>query len=127
MSELKIKGEITAILEIQAGTSKAGKEWTKQDFIILSEEKFPKMICFTLFGDKTSLLNGLELNSIIDVHFNLESREFNGKYYHNLNAWKIDVVNNESTEYSPAPPQAEGANNQAMSDPADDLPFAPCL
>jgi len=91
MSELKIKGKLLQINEVVTGTSAAGKQWQKQEFIIETFEQFAKKICFSLFGNKTDLINGIKIDDSITVHFNLESREYNGKYFHNINAWKIET------------------------------------
>lgn len=108
---LDIKGRLIQILPLQTGTSKSGSSWSKQEFVIETEEQFPKKVCFTLFGDKVSLLNGLSSGDQIDVSFNLESREFNGKWYSNINAWKIN------------PAVSQGNPTPAFS--ADDIPPPP--
>ncbi|MCL3780638.1 DUF3127 domain-containing protein [Prolixibacteraceae bacterium JC049] len=120
---LQISGQIIQILPVQSGVSKAGKEWQKQEFVIETEEQFPKSVCFTLFNDKINILQGYNQGDQVDVGFNLESREFNGRWYHNINAWKIDRVQNEAAagmmppEFAPedVPPPAE--------DSVNDLPF----
>ncbi|MDX9881356.1 MAG: DUF3127 domain-containing protein [Prolixibacteraceae bacterium] len=118
------KGRIAHILKPETGVSKTGNSWTKQEFVIETEEQFPKKICFTLFGDKVSLLNGFSENTEVEVAFNVESRDFNGKWYHNINAWKIDRVGVTTSspegfppEYSldDVPPERENNYN--------DLPF----
>tara|TARA_R110002096_G_scaffold111202_2_gene242814 strand:- start:1397 stop:1738 length:342 start_codon:yes stop_codon:yes gene_type:complete len=86
-----ITGTLIKVLEIERGESKAGKEWSKRGFVVKTEDKFPKEVCFTLFGEKTTLIDSHQSGNLIDVHFNLSSREFNGKYYHNIDAWKIDA------------------------------------
>lgn len=121
---MDIKGRIVQVLPLQTGTSKAGKEWSKQDFIIETEDQFPKKVCFTLFGDKVSLLNGISVGTEVEVAFNLESREFNGKWYSNINAWKLNPVQIQSasgTDYSPGdiPPPPEPYDAEAYND----LPF----
>ena len=119
MSDLKIKGRLLQVNEIVKGTSQAGKEWQKLEFIIETFEQFAKKICFTLFGDKTALINGIKINESITVHFNLESREYNGKYFHNLNAWKIE------TEQADAPiEQAQVIEDlPPIPDEEEGLPF----
>ena len=121
---MDIKGKVIQILPVQTGTSKAGKEWSKQEFVIETEEQFPKNICFTLFGDKLSLLTGITAGQQVEVFFNLESREFSGKWYHNINAWKINPaqvssgnVPGFSSDDIPPPPHEEN------EPPIDDLPF----
>jgi hypothetical protein len=122
---MDIKGRLIQILPLQSGTSKTGNGWSKQEFVIESDEQFPKKVCFTLFGDKVSLLNGLSIGNQIEVAFNLESREFNGKWYSNINAWKVNPVQIQnaasSDEYSigniPPPPEPYDAES------GNDLPF----
>lgn len=117
MSELKVSGKITKILEVEKGTSKAGKEWQKQSFVIDTEAKFNPEVCFSLFGDKTDLLTNVKEGEQVDVSFNVSSREFNGKYYHNLDAWRINKMSDENVNelaISEAPRSEEVV---------DDLPF----
>jgi hypothetical protein len=85
-----IKGTITKVLNTETGTTKTGKDWNKKSFVVQTEDKYPKDVCFTLFGDKVELLSRHKVGSKVEVHFNLSSREYNGKYYHNIDAWKID-------------------------------------
>jgi hypothetical protein len=87
---LSVKGRINQILKPENGVSKGGKEWNKREFVIDTEEQFPRKVCFTLFGDKTSLIDSMSVGETVEVSFNLESREYNGKWFHNINAWKID-------------------------------------
>jgi hypothetical protein len=123
---LDIKGSLVQILPLQKGTSKTGNEWSKQEFVIETEEQFPKKVCFTLFGDKVSLLNGLNTGDKVEVSFNLESREFNGKWYSNINAWKLnpavatkgnDVPSFSANDIPPAP------DSYDQEPPNNDLPF----
>tara|TARA_X000001382_G_scaffold101953_2_gene76660 strand:- start:1773 stop:2108 length:336 start_codon:yes stop_codon:yes gene_type:complete len=93
-----IKGTLVKVLEKETGTTKEGKEWSKKAFIVKTEDKFPKEVCFTLFGEKVSLLDSHSIGSQVEVHYNLSSREFKGKYYHNIDAWKIDSETATSTQ-----------------------------
>ncbi len=111
---LKIKGKITKILPMQTGTSKAGNDWSKLDFLVEEIERdYPKTICFTLFGDKIELLEHEKVGNTVDVSFNLESREYNGKYFHNVNAWKIETLNESAPQKKEKP----------VDDKSGDLPF----
>lgn len=122
---MDVKGRVDQILPVQTGTSKAGNEWSKQEFIIETQEQFPKKICFTLFGDKVSLLNGISVGDEVEVFFNLESREFSGRWYHNINAWKMNPVQNQGggdgPDFYPGDiPPPPSSNDEP---PVDDLPF----
>ncbi len=120
---LSVKGKIERIIKPESGVSRAGKEWTKQEFVIETEEQFPKKVCFTLFGDKTSLISSLEAGEEVEVSFNIESREYNGKWFHNINAWKIDKA---SAGNLPEPPPEFSMSDippEPDDDAANDLPF----
>lgn len=122
---MDIKGRLIQTLPLQSDTSKAGNGWSKQEFVIeTTDDQFPKKVCFTLFGDKVSLLNGLSIGDPIEVAFNLESREFNGKWYSNINAWRINPVQTQDSpqsNFSPAdiPPPPDSNDPEAYND----LPF----
>lgn len=120
----QVKGTVIQILRPETGVSKAGKEWKKQEFVIETNEQFPKKVCFTLFGDKSSLLNGISEGTEVEVHFNVESRDFNGKWFHNINAWKIDTAS-ASNAPSNYPPEftSNDIPPEMADDSGNDLPF----
>ena len=81
----KIKGKITNIGEVVTGVTKAGKEWNKSELVIETlDPKYPKLICFTLM--KQDELQNHKVGGEVEVTFSVDSREFNGKWYHNINA-----------------------------------------
>jgi hypothetical protein len=126
---LEVKGQLLQILPVQSGVSKAGNEWSKQEFVIETQEQFPKKVCFTLFGDKLTLLNGISVGDVINVAFNLESREFNGRWFHNINAWRItgaDAAQDAAPGFAPdnmPPPPPPPAGGSDAPPAVDDLPF----
>jgi len=88
---MDIKGKITQILPVASGVSKAGKEWKKREFVIeIIDGAYSKQICFTLFNDKISLIDSFQTGADVNVSFSLESREYNGRWYHNVNAWRVE-------------------------------------
>lgn len=120
---LSVKGKIEKILKPESGVSRAGNEWTKQEFVIETEEQFPKKVCFTLFGDKTSLINAYTVGEEVEVSFNIESREYNGKWFHNINAWKVDKTSAENLPEMPPEFSISDIPPEPEEDPANDLPF----
>jgi len=119
---LEIKGKLVQIQPEQTGTGKNGT-WVKQEFIIETEDQFPKKACFSLWGDKTRILKSLTSGTEINVAFNIESREYNGRWYTDLRAWKIEAAETSASPVSestvdfipdPVPPDVEVK---------DDLPF----
>ena len=120
---MEIKGKINQILPVATGVSKAGKEWKKQEFVIDVEDgQFPKQICFTLFNDKISLVEGLTTSTDVNVSFSVESREFNGRWYHNINAWKVDRLSMDAPGDYPPGFSADDAPPEPIEN-GDDLPF----
>jgi len=110
---MKIKGQITQILEEQTGESPKGK-WVKRSFLLEKDDQYPKQIKIDAFGEKCNP-EFIKLNNTVEVEINIESREFNGKYYTNINAFKISLIGKPNTisEYQ-----------QLESDVEDtDLPF----
>ena len=105
--------------KVEHGTSKAGKPWSKMTFVIDATEdpKYPKIIAFDTFrGESIELINDTSDGSNLKVEFAVESREWNGKYFSNINAFAAEIVREgETNNYQqPAPP---------VENPSDDLPF----
>ncbi len=120
---LRIKGKVIKILPEQKGTSARG-EWKKQDFVVEStEDQFPKKICFTLFNDKAASLNGMTPGTDVEVFFNIESREFNEKWYHNINAFRVERTNETNAAVTPPPYTPADVPPISESGEGDDLPF----
>lgn len=124
---MDVKGTLVQILKLEEGVSKAGKAWSKQDFVIETNEQYPKKVCFTLFGEKVSLIDGISEGSEVEVFFNLESRDFNGKWYHNINAWKINAEQGSTSQGSVETGLKQREDVTPPPDVADDsgndLPF----
>ena len=120
----KVKGKVVDILPLQTGSSARG-EWKKLDFVVeIPDDQFPKKICFTLFNDKTEMIRPGDKNGEVEVTFSLEGREYNGKWYHNVNAFKIDRLDkNSSVEASIPPPYNEDDFMPVKEGENDDLPF----
>ena len=120
---LVIKGRISKVLEIESGTSKAGKEWKKQSFVLDTGDQYNPEVCFSLFGeDKINMLRNFGEGQEVEVAFNASSREYNGKYYHNLDCWKI----NGSAQFAAgtgAAPAPSAADAPIAASEEDDLPF----
>ncbi len=116
---LSIKGKLSRKLNVESGVSKAGKEWKKQSFLVDTGAQYNPEICFQLFGEeKIEILNHHNEGDEIEVSFNLYSREFNGKYFHNIDAWRIEsIANNEADQMQETPEFNTPANEE------DDLPF----
>lgn len=89
---MEIQGTLIKILPIESGQKKSGGEWSSQAIIIEQEGQYPKPVAVNLFGDKINLLNGIQLNDKLIVSVNVESSEYNDKYFTKVNAWKISKI-----------------------------------
>ncbi len=88
---MKITGKLTKVLKKQTGVAKTGKEWQKQSFILDTGADFNSEICIDCFGDKIELIQNIKEGAEIEVKINLSSKEFKGRYYHNVSAWEINL------------------------------------
>jgi Domain of unknown function (DUF3127) len=84
---MNIKAKVVQLLPLQTGMGKNG-QWRKQDIIVETEGQYPKKICISIWGDKINEKQ-LIIDNQLDIDFELESREFNGKWYTDIRAWKI--------------------------------------
>ena len=101
---LEIEGKVLLILPEQSGTSAAGKAWVKQELVIETEDQFPKKVCVAGMGDKiVPVIKSLTVGQKVTVHINVESKEFNGRWFSNINVWRIDK-------------NAEGITNQPTAE-----------
>lgn len=132
---MEIIGKVISIMPIVTGTSKAGNAYSIKSFVIETQETYPKKVCIELFGDQRINDNPIAVDQVITVSFDLESREFNGKWYTSVRAWKIQqgaVVSTQEQTQAPAPmpePQVPIVTGQQLSEAdfqsgeSGDLPF----
>ncbi len=99
-------GKLTEILAPKSGKSAKGNDWIVQEFVIETEEKYPKKICLQLFGeDKINSLGVFKIGDLITVDFDVESRKYNGRWYTQCNAWRITNKQAQTTAQSSAQEQ----------------------
>lgn len=102
---MEIKGKVKSVLPVETGAGKNGKEWKRQDFIIeFMDGEFSKILALTTRSDNAfNIVSKLKAGQDVTVQFNIESREYNGKYYTNATAWKIEAVANSVPETTDLP------------------------
>ena len=100
MEPLSIQGKLIKKNSIENIENKEGKQWKKQTFLIETDSEYNNQICFQLFGEeKIIILENHQIGDRVEVFFNISSREYNNRYYHNIDAWRINHVNlDRSTE-----------------------------
>lgn len=105
------------MLEEKSGTSARGA-WRKQEYVIETTGDYPKQVCFMVWGDKIDdfrISEGDELT----VHFDLESREYNGRWYTDVKAWRVERADAQNDEQNPPPPTSD----EPPSGFDEDIPF----
>lgn len=120
---LDITGKIIQKLNKTEGVSKAGKSWSKQEFVIETQETYPKKVMISTMNEKVNDLERFNVGDVVIASLNLESREYNGRWYTDARAWKIQGqgAGSSSPTSDPFHPDNEPS---FTSDPAsDDLPF----
>jgi hypothetical protein len=114
---MEIAGTVIALLPLQTGQGKNGV-WKKQEFILETAGQFPKKVCMSLWGEKVDE-NRISVGEKITASINIESREYNGRWYTDVRAWKISKSSG-SGQSQEAPPIDESF---APTMGSDDLPF----
>ena len=89
---MNIEGKIIEVLDEQSGEGANGS-WRKQEYILETQGDYPKKICFTVWGEKIDEFE-IKKDEEVNVSINLESREYNSKWYTDVKAWKV-VKNND--------------------------------
>lgn len=123
---MQLTAKLIQLLPLQSGTGKNG-EWKKQDIIVETLDQYPKKVCITLWENKFDHVS-LQSGEQYTIDFDVESREFNGRWYTDVKAWKIEAQNKQKSaptsspqdEFEEIPPENpfSGANEGV-----DDLPF----
>jgi hypothetical protein len=118
----EITGKVMLLLPEQSGTGKNG-QWLRQDFVIETEEQFPRKVCFSAWGDKVALVKSMKPGTYVKVSFNIESREFNSRWYTDLRIWKVESADTLPASGHPASEPEPLMPDESLGEPEDGLPF----
>lgn len=117
-NHMQLTAKLIQILPLQTGNGKNG-EWKKQDIIVETEGQYPKKVCISVWGDKINA-SQLVVGKKLKIDFDIESREYNSRWYTDVKAWKVEAVGSNapsSDEFQV--PDLEPINNSG----SDDIPF----
>ena len=117
---MDISGKIIQLLPAQEGQGKNGT-WKKQEFILETGDTYPKKVCIAVWGDKIDI-KGFKMGDTVDVSFDVESREYNGKWYTDVKAWKIEPATVANTTKGKATDD-QPYFDEGQMESKDDLPF----
>ena len=140
---MEVVGKIIQVLPAQEGVGRNGNPWKLQPYVLETLDNYPRKVHFEVFGEDRIRQNPCEIDQLVTVSFDIESREFNGRWYTSIRAWRIQQGDTTQAaavqptaaapaQPAPAAPAAPIANDpQAAPDPFDatagdgtsDLPF----
>ncbi len=118
---MEVIGKIIAVLPEMSGTSKSGNPWKKREYVLETLESFPRKIHFDFFGEKADQFP-LTLNDTVKLSFDIESREYNGRWYTSIRGWKAEPAQQGQMPAggfpTPAPQAAPGFGAAPQTAPA---------
>ena len=106
---MEIKGRIIAVLDKKQG-AKDGKTWASQDFVIETLEQYPKRCMFNVFGEDKIKQFNIQQGGEYLVKFDINAREYNGRWYNDIRAWKVEPAQAEQSQTQAQPFQPTGAD-----------------
>lgn len=133
---MEVKGKIVQVLEPQSGVSKSsGTPWATQGYVLETFDQYPRKVYFEVFGEERIKQNTCNVGDVVTVGFDIDSREFNARWYTTIRAWKISKDEENATSDQQAnttnvmPPNVEEKKQEqnnifdAPSYNEGDLPF----
>ncbi len=125
---MELSGKIIAVLEKRVGVAKAtGNPWAVQSYVLETHDQYPRKMCFDVFGEDKITQFAIQAGEEVTVSFDIDAREYQGRWYNSIRAWKVDRVQPEPQVAAPVPPEvpfpASDPFAQGGGGSTDDLPF----
>lgn len=118
---MEIVGKIIKVLPLQEGIAKTGNPWKVQAYVLETQEQYPRKVCFEVFGEDRIKNNPCQIDDLVTVSFDIESREFNDRWYTSIRAWRIQQGVVSANTPADTPTAAPVAQVQPV--PANVTPF----
>ena len=130
---MEIQGKVIAVLPERSGVSARG-EWKSQTYVIETQEQYPKKMAFDVFGADRIASFGIHSGEVINVSFDIDAHEYQGRYFNQIRVWNVTKVSQQATAQAPAgvaqpsapytpPAQPQQPQSTAPSSDPDNLPF----
>ena len=120
---MEVVGKIIQVLPAQEGIGRNGNPWKVQPYVLETLDQYPRKVHFEVFGEDRIKQNPCDLDQLVTVSFDIESREFNGRWYTSIRAWKIQQ--GDMTQAGAVPAAAPAAAPVAAAPAAPTAPAAP--
>lgn len=90
----EVSGKIIAVLDKKSGMSNTtGIKWSVQQYVIETQEQYPKRLCFEVFGEERIASFNIQNGEEMTVSFDIDAREYQGRWYNSFRAWKVERAN----------------------------------
>jgi Domain of unknown function (DUF3127) len=116
---MQLTAKLIQVLPLQTGTGKNG-QWKKQDIIVETDGNYPKKICVSVWGDKINE-SQLKTGNVLKIDFDVESREYNGRWYTDVKARKVELAGSASS--SEPSTKEDDFHNTTLTSSDEDMPF----
>lgn len=114
---MEVTGKIIVALPEVGGTSQKGNAWKKREYVLETQETYPRKVFFNFFGDRVDQYP-LQVGQMVKISFDIDSREYNGRWYVEVRAWKAEDANAAAA----GAPAGYGAPAPAAYGPAQQMP-----
>ena len=102
---MEVVGKIIQVLPAQEGVGRNGNPWKVQPYVLETLDQYPRKVHFEVFGEDRIRMNPCAIDQLVTVSFDIESREFNGRWYTSIRAYRIvqgDVTQGAAASAAPA-------------------------
>ena len=95
---MEIQGKILQVLKEVQGIGQNGNPWRVLPFIIETLDQFPRKVYIEVFGDERikNCVNAIKVDNTVTVGFDIDSHEYNGRWYTSIRAWKVETEDGSS-------------------------------
>lgn len=122
---MEVVGKIIQVLPAQEGVGRNGNPWKVQPYVLETLDQYPRKVHFEVFGEDRIKQNPCDIDQLVTVSFDIESREFNGRWYTSIRAWKIQQGDTTQAGVAPAAAPMAAAPAQAAPMAAAPVEAAP--
>ena len=140
-TKMELTGKIIDVLEPRKGVSnRTGSEWICGQYVLETLDQYPRKLFFEVFGTDRMQQFNIQAGETLTVFFDIDAREYNGRWFNSVRAFRVDRGQAAPTPapeadpvaqaapaapVQPAAPQADATQAMPFDAPSatDDLPF----
>ena len=116
MSDFQVTGTVEKVLPVEQI-----KEWEKGGIVIRTTDEYTNLFPLSAFGKAMDAIKGVKEGMEVTAHFNVKANEgtgnYEGKYFTNLDVWKVDILSGDAKPMAAKPKEFEAEVEE------DSLPF----